>query len=242
MKINKRALKNPKVINGLLVLIIIVLIAAIIVGVKQGTLFQSNTEVSEAQVQRVIKKLDRLIVLPAEETPVVARITNAEALKTAQSFYENASDGDYVLVYPEAGQAFIFNSRANKVVNVGPVIGQPAAPASSENETTEAVEEAAAVPDVDVVAIEIRNGSTIPGLATDLEAVMEEFAEYDVVAVENAFTDTYTGNIVVDLTDTGSLVTEQLAQELNAEVLSVLPEGESPSDAELVIILGEGAE
>lgn len=95
-------------------------IAAAVFFYLQYNEAKSNSEgVTEEKSQALIEKINKIYTLP-EETPTVAEISNKEKL-VDQPFFNNAENGDYLLVYPEAKQAIIYREEANKLINVGPV-------------------------------------------------------------------------------------------------------------------------
>ncbi len=89
------------------------------------------SQASQAQVQDLIAKVSKLIVVPTDETPVVATINDAGSLIKQQVFYKGAINGDVVLVYQKAAKAIVYSPSRNIIVNVGPVVLQNAPAATS---------------------------------------------------------------------------------------------------------------
>lgn len=81
-------------------------------------------QVQKAQVQDIIAKVGKLIILPTGEEPVVATINDAAALIKDQVFYKGAKNGDVVLVYQKASKAIVYSPERNMIVNVGPIFLQ----------------------------------------------------------------------------------------------------------------------
>ncbi len=69
----------------------------------------------------LIEKVSRLILLPKDETPSVATINNVVQLQKSWSFYENARNGDVLLIYFQAKKAYIYDPVENIIVNMGSV-------------------------------------------------------------------------------------------------------------------------
>jgi len=126
---------DPK-ISGKIALIIMIIIAAAALGgcawlytkytaVKQQASALATPagqqEMAKLEVQALLDKIGKLIVLPAGEEPTVATITDADALKKEQQFYQDASNGDKVVIYVQAKKAVIYNEAKNILVNVGPI-------------------------------------------------------------------------------------------------------------------------
>lgn len=64
--------------------------------------------------------LEKLIALPTDEKPTVATVTDATKVKD-QTFFQNAKNGDIVLIYSKAQKAFLYDPTENKIVEVGAV-------------------------------------------------------------------------------------------------------------------------
>lgn len=82
---------------------------------------EGQQELAKEEAVQLAAKVGKLIVLPADEDPVVATILDVEKLAKDQPFYRNAKNGDKVLIYIKAQQAIIYDSVRNILVNVGPV-------------------------------------------------------------------------------------------------------------------------
>jgi len=77
------------------------------------------------EIQNLVAKMSKHIVLPTGETPTLATITDIDALKKEQPFYEGASNGDKILIYKNAKKGFIYDPFRDLIVNVGPVTFEP---------------------------------------------------------------------------------------------------------------------
>lgn len=82
---------------------------------------QNDIEKIKQENMALIKKVGEHILLPDDEVPSIATITNAEALKIEQPFYRDAKDGNRVIIYMQAKKAIIFDEEKNILVNVGPI-------------------------------------------------------------------------------------------------------------------------
>jgi hypothetical protein len=140
--------KKSRISIGKIFLVFIIL--ALIAGVsalgylyyqtRQELKFLSSPEGQQQLVQQesseLIFKVSKHVDLPDEE-PVIATISDSESLKSQSAFYKNAQNGDKLLVFQEAKQAFIYSSTRDRLVNVGPILvdGSPV-----EGNTAEAIE------------------------------------------------------------------------------------------------------
>ena len=70
----------------------------------------------------IVAKVGTLILLPSGETPVIATVSNLDALK-GQPFFENARIGDIVLMYKTAARAILYDPSLDKIIEVAPITG-----------------------------------------------------------------------------------------------------------------------
>jgi len=75
----------------------------------------NNSQQHTAEVQKVIAETGKLVLLPSGQVPTVAIIKDASELRN-QSFFANAQDGDYVLVYSQAKKAILYRPSINRVI------------------------------------------------------------------------------------------------------------------------------
>lgn len=75
---------------------------------------------AEEDAQKMIKAVGKLILLPKDESPTVATVTDVEKLKD-QPFFKDAKNGNKVLIYPNLKQVIVYDPEANMIINVGSV-------------------------------------------------------------------------------------------------------------------------
>jgi hypothetical protein len=80
-----------------------------------------STNVSEKEFESILETVGKHIVLPEGESPTIATVSDVEILKESQPFFKNAKNGDRVLVYQEAKKAYLYDPKADKIVDVGTV-------------------------------------------------------------------------------------------------------------------------
>jgi len=83
-------------------------------GLPQGT-----TQ-AQAEVNALVAKVSKLMVLPTDETPTIATVTDVNAIKE-QPFFAQAQNGDKVLIYQNAGEAILYRESENKIIKFGAV-------------------------------------------------------------------------------------------------------------------------
>lgn len=91
----------------------------------------NNPQAIQAEVSKMVSEVGKLIVLPSGETPTIATVTDITKLKS-QPFFQNAKNGDKVLIYANAKEAILYDPVLKKVLNVAPLnIGTSSAQTAS---------------------------------------------------------------------------------------------------------------
>lgn len=81
---------------------------------------QDPQVVAQKEVTDLVAKVGRLVVLPADEVPTVATVSDPEALKD-QAFFATSVVGDKVLIYTQAKKAFLYSVAMDKIIEVAPL-------------------------------------------------------------------------------------------------------------------------
>jgi hypothetical protein len=81
---------------------------------------QNPNEVSAREINDLVSKVSKLIVLPTDEAPTIATVSDPAALKE-QSFFAQAEVGDKVLIYTKAKKAILYSVILNKILEVAPL-------------------------------------------------------------------------------------------------------------------------
>ncbi len=93
------------------------------------------------EAMKLKEEVGQFLELPADETPTVATVVDAEKVK-GQAFFKNAQNGDKVLLFATSGKAILYRPTTKKIIEVAPInLGQTegnAAPESTQesNNTT----------------------------------------------------------------------------------------------------------
>lgn len=91
---------------------------------------QGNNEENQQRAQQIVERVRGLIDIAADVTPTVATIVDVEKLRAQNPFYNNAKNGDYLIVTPS--RAILFDADRGVIIDVVPVqIQQNAAATSS---------------------------------------------------------------------------------------------------------------
>jgi hypothetical protein len=85
---------------------------------KHSTLDQQTQ--SSAETDALIKAVGKIVLLPENETPTIATVSDPSKLKD-QAFFTNAQQGDKVLIYTNAKEAILYRPSIDKVVTISPI-------------------------------------------------------------------------------------------------------------------------
>lgn len=81
--------------------------------------------VAKQEAADLVAEVGKLIVLPKDEEPTIATVTDPEQLKS-QAFFASAQKGYKVLLYATAKKAILYDPINKKIIEVAPInIGAP---------------------------------------------------------------------------------------------------------------------
>lgn len=206
--------------------------------IKKGVTGSQGTE--NSQLTSIVAEVGKLMKLPQGELPTTATISDISKLKE-QPFFQNAKNGDILLVYNKAGKAILYDPREKKIVEVAPVGTAGASSTSSPGPSASRNPSPKPSPTPQFQPkIILRNGTMTPNLAAKIENDLKKtFPNINVVGKENAARNTYEKTIVILLNQAGKDMAQSLSKTLNAS-LSDLPSAEQkPANTDLLIILGK---
>ncbi len=121
--------------NGKILFLLVILLLVAMVGFvwsfssyrnyKKQVSFLSTPEgqqdLAKKEMDVLLAKVGRHIILPNDEQPTVASIVDPETLVKDQPFYKGAQKGDKILIFVKAQKAIVYNEANDIIVNVGPV-------------------------------------------------------------------------------------------------------------------------
>ncbi len=84
------------------------------------TLQQDPQKAAQEEVQGLVERVGRLIILPEGEEPTIATVSDPQKLQ-GQSFFANAKVGDKVLIYTNAKKAILYDPVEDRIIEVAPV-------------------------------------------------------------------------------------------------------------------------
>lgn len=98
---------------------------------KNLTQQQSDPNVkAKEEAKQLIDEVGKLIILPADETPTIATVSDLSKLRD-QPFFANAQIGDKVLIYSKAQKAILYRPSEYKIIELAPLTSGATAPATA---------------------------------------------------------------------------------------------------------------
>jgi hypothetical protein len=81
----------------------------------------AQKEKNDAETDRVLAGLKKILFIGETDKPTVARIEDPEKLKSSNAtFYKDVLKGDYLVIYPK--RAIIYRESNNQIMNIAPII------------------------------------------------------------------------------------------------------------------------
>jgi type II secretory pathway pseudopilin PulG len=221
--------------SGFVLFVILILVA--IAGWSSYSYLQTKQELAklstaegqqrlaQQEVDMVINQLKKRMILPDKERPTLATVTDVEVLKKNQPFFQKAQNGDKVLVYVGDKKAIIYRPSKDLIVNVGFI-----AVSGDDSQLSGTTQQSK-------MTIEVRNGTQTSGLGQKVADAMKTL--YTVQSITDAKKKDYAKTLVIDL---GKLKNKdeltKLVQVLDAELVTTLPDGESSSKSDAIVLVG----
>ena len=234
-----KILRKKPVLITLILLLVAATAAPSVYFYKKYTALSSTLPGNNQKedLQTIISKVSKLILLPTGENPTVMTVTDKEKL-SGQEFFTNAKNGDRVLIYEKAKKAFLYDPIADKIIEVGPVLLTSPTPGTSSITPT-------ASPKAATIKFVLYNGTTTVGLTKKYGTVLtSKVANADILDTDTAKKRTYPDTLLVDLSGNNASPAAQIAKTLGISVGS-LPAGEkappatdSAHAADFLIIVG----
>jgi len=191
-------------------------------------------------LQLTIDRVKHHVLLPTNEIPTVATVSNVEALKS-QAFFANAKNGDKVLVYTNAKKAYLYDPVADIVVEVGPIVITPPSPTPG-GPILKGTPPSAGVPSPTpkVLRAVVYNGTTQPNLADSfIMSIRDKVANIFVVEKGTAVKTNYASTLVIPLATEKQTEIQAVATAIGATFQKDIPAGETqPINGDVLIIIG----
>ena len=194
-------------------------------------ILQNPNAVNQKEIESLVKKVGKLILLPQNEVPKIATVIDIDKRK-GELFFAHAANGDKVLIYENAKKAILYRPSINKIIEVGPV-------SFSENQNQNQATESAKVVTTEPLTVTVYNASQTSGLATTTgQKIEKQFSHLGVAGTGNARGE-YSKTTVYDLTGKNKDMASQLAKFLSGEVGATLATGEAKPSTDLLVVVVE---
>lgn len=212
-------------------LLLIIALGSALYFYQKAQISKNPTVQAAAEVSDLVGKIGKLYLLPANETPTVATVSDINKLQD-QPFFANAQNGDKVLIFQNAKKAILYRPSINKIIEIAPLN-------LSTNLQNVTVTPQISPKEEKTINVVIYNGTKTVGLARkEGESLKSRYSNITIVSTANAAND-YSTTLVVDLTGQNATFSKTLAEALSGKVGSI-PTGETkPTNADILIILGE---
>lgn len=112
------AVANPK--RSLPVTLVLGMLLFVAIGVAGYFYWQyrNTASVKEAkEIEDLTKEISQSFLLPENETPTLATVTDKEKL-AGQPFFQKSENGDKVLIYSQSGRAVLYRPSLKKIVDI----------------------------------------------------------------------------------------------------------------------------
>ena len=183
---------------------------------------QNPTQVELAEAEALIKKVGRLIVLPDNEQPTIATVTDKTKLND-RDFFQKAQNNDKVIVFQKAKKAILYRPSINKIIEVSSINLQVPSPTI--------------VPFNKSPRVAIYNATSTPGYATTAEKQFKELLpNLNVVVKANPSLNIYTESQIIDLTGKNQDWLNFASAKLDLLTAQLQP-GEATPAADILIIV-----
>lgn len=201
-------------------------------GIRETT---PNNQSGDIETE-VVQSLDSLLVIDESEDISVVRIENPDALREqSELFYRNAEVGQYLVVLENTQKILIYDREDNIIVNFSTFNINPDL-----------------IPDEDIpssekpLRVEIRYSKEVTD--SQLEYLQEDISRmsdhYEITKISETDLEYIGYNLVILDKDAKPNLTSNFKNQLfsspgRKEELNILPDGESDSDADVILIVGD---
>lgn len=170
----------------------------------------------KAQMQALVNKVGRLMQLPTNEQPTVATVTD-QAQLSQQPFFDNAKNGDKVLLYTKNKLAILYSPSENKIINVGPINGSLS---------------------YDKFSVSISNGTKNSQYTNDVVTQLNASFPEAKVAEKSSASQTYPDTIVIPVNSSDDNIAAMIANVIGGKI-GIVPIGETTPNTDILIIIGQ---
>ena len=193
---------------------------------NQRTGYHDSSASTTNETQLLVEEVGKLIILPQNEQPTIATVSDLGKLKD-QPFFVKAQIGDKVLIYTTAKRAILFRPSSNQIIEIAPLtIGESPDQLSKPAPT-------------ETLTLEIRNGSGTSGAANNFKLKFANDKNISVIKVGNTKKEYARTVLYIAHASTPHDLITTVQKISTADVVSSLPQGEPNTNADLLLIMGK---
>jgi hypothetical protein len=119
-RLDGNSLRSVAFLFFTIVVFVLILGGLLVLNNPQKSTVTADPANEKADHQLLIDKVNELIDLPPEESPTIATVSDHTKL-TDYSFFDDAENGDKVLIYTQSQKAIIYRPSTHRIVNSAPV-------------------------------------------------------------------------------------------------------------------------
>ncbi len=97
--------------------VLVVLVGGIGFGYYQYLLSQNPAVIYAKKLQTITQQVSHQVTLPTDEKPVIATVSDTTVLPK-ETFFQNAQDGDKILLYKKHKKAILYRPTSGQVITV----------------------------------------------------------------------------------------------------------------------------
>lgn len=225
-------LQPPRKYFGIIFIIIIVTGFSVYVYQKYFKL--TEAERAKKELAAAISAVSKHMILPKDDQPMLAKVTDAKALVKQHPFFAGAINGDQLLLFPRSQKAILYSPSRDKIINVGPI--------QQSNQSNKNSLPQTATDEKNLVTVEVRNGTQTTGLGSRTAEKIRKLEGFKVIKVGDAKSaKTYEKTIIIN-SSKSDLIKEKvqtLIKTFGAKLQTDLPSDEPSSTADILVIIGE---
>jgi hypothetical protein len=195
---------------------------------RTKVLLSNPSEMVKQEGDEMMRVITPVVHIAQNESPIIATVADKTKL-AGQPFFENAENGDKVLMFRTSNTVVLYRPSIKKIISVSSIPKEQQVELSAPTQKE-------GVP----VRVIVLNGSRINGVAKKTaDTITQSIKNITIVKEETTEKKTYTKTQVIYVTAQAQSIATQIAQLLDGEVSNTIPEGEKDFDADIMVIATE---
>lgn len=232
----KKFVNNKPLFIGAVIVLFIALTAG---GIYLLSYFAEDAVIPQAkETEKIMAELDKIFLLPSDETPTVLAVTDIAKL-AGQPFFAKAQNGDKVILFGGIKQAILYRPSIKKIINMSPI--NPDSIPQKDNTSSASAATTPTNQPKEKIKVAVLNATQEVGLARKGSNLLDDEV-FDVIATSNANGEYE--NTIVSVVNGSKINDSDLAlisknfSKVDVKKLTLPTDEPAPAGAEIVIILG----